>query len=104
VLIQRLTLCRILLQSESSDGSIVPGWVDVTDEDVYTIREVFDRECARCKGKGIGFSFHRLPLTAEEAPEPAQFDAIMSIVVSGDVDRTSFILQVLDDDSFNHFM
>ena len=73
----RAHLGRILLHSEGAERDLLPIWESV--QDVSTMRDLFalNSELSR---KYPHLEYYRVPITAEEAPEPADFDTLLKIL------------------------
>lgn len=68
---------RLLVHCESASQSIFPTWVNIEQEsDVETLEEIFQR----IKESFPGLVYCRLPMTAEEPPEPEDFDALLTLI------------------------
>jgi protein-tyrosine phosphatase len=68
---------RILLHSEGPEQHILPIWE--TAESVLTMREVFGNALIHAFEQ---VHYYRVPITAEEPPEPADFDAFRRIIAN----------------------
>lgn len=69
----------LLVHTEDSDGNIFPIWEAVDGpSEVATISEVFQA----VKAENPMTHYFRIPVTAEDAPEPADFDYILRILCS----------------------
>lgn len=80
----RAHLGRILLHSEGSERDLLPIWESV--QDVSTMRDLFALNSELCQ-KYPYLEYYRVPITAEEAPEPADFDTFRKILTE-DTDLT----------------
>lgn len=75
----RSHLGRILLHSEGSERDLLPIWESVRN--VSTMQDLFSLNSNLCR-KYPHLEYYRVPITAEEAPEPADFDRILKILTS----------------------
>ena len=73
----RAHLGRILLHSEGSERDLLPIWESV--QDVSTMRDLFALN-SELSQKYPHLEYYRVPITAEEAPEPADFDTLLRIL------------------------
>src|SRR5262249_16483041 len=71
---------KILVHCESAtQDSIYPSWLSLEHEtDVLTLEEVFKQLRI---SNFPSLQYRRLPITAEEPPEPEHFDSIMKMVL-----------------------
>ena len=71
---------RILLHGEEADRRLLPIWE--TTGSVATMQELFHGAGQRACWHGIfaQLEYHRVPITAEEPPETADFDCLLGIV------------------------
>ncbi|KAI7898613.1 inositol hexakisphosphate-domain-containing protein [Cokeromyces recurvatus] len=102
---------RILLHGEDNDGNVLAAWEDVDVNDVMTVREVMESVAAEVAEEfDSGYSssdfseaiskknyknildYHRVPITAEKAPEWCDFDDIRNLVTSTDLSKTALIM------------
>jgi hypothetical protein len=69
---------KILVHCESAPDSIYPSWLSLeSDKDVLTLVDIF----GNLRETFPALQYKRLPVTAEEAPEPEDFDSIMKMVL-----------------------
>jgi len=71
---------RILLHSEGAERDLLPIWESI--QDVSTMRDLFAMNSKLCH-RFPHLEYYRVPITAEEAPEPVDFDTLLSIVREG---------------------
>ncbi|KAI8377229.1 inositol hexakisphosphate-domain-containing protein [Choanephora cucurbitarum] len=104
---------RILLHGEDKDGNVLSSWEEVNIEDIMTVREVMEfagfevqQELAQRdssdeeglqQGKVISdeesiLEYHRVPITAEKAPEWRDFDDLTSLITGVDLSKTAIIM------------
>lgn len=68
---------QVLLHAEDGDGNVCPVWEQINDsEEVQTMAQIF--QALHLDYPGL--EYHRIPVTAEDAPEPGDFDGILRIV------------------------
>jgi hypothetical protein len=73
----RAHLGRILLHSEGSERDLLPIWESI--KEVSTMRDLFAINSTLCH-RFPHLEYYRVPITAEEAPEPVDFDTLLRIV------------------------
>ena len=74
---------QVLLHDEGRRGA-VPFWEHVSEADVMTPREVFERLSERFgEGEGNSVAYARVPLTPDRPPAPREFDALARCVEGG---------------------
>lgn len=73
----RAHLGRILLHSEGTERDLLPIWENV--QNVSTMRDFFALN-SELTQKYPHLEYYRVPITAEEAPEPADFDTLLKIL------------------------
>lgn len=104
--IREVTQCggRILLHGENKDGNVLSSWEEVDVQDIMTVREVMAsvateiNQLAEVEEDGELSSlleYHRVPITAEKAPEWRDFDDLRSLVTNVDLSKTAIIMYVV---------
>jgi hypothetical protein len=102
---------RILLHGENKDGNVLSSWEEVDIQDIMTVREVMesaafeirqeqqhdllsdeDDDLASTENTSILLEYHRVPITAEKAPEWRDFDDLRSLVTGVDLSKTAIIM------------
>jgi hypothetical protein len=95
---------RILLHGEDSEGNVLSSWEEVDIQDIMTVREVMefaaleyndtsdnDDDGSPAKVNGL-LMYHRVPITAEKAPEWNDFDDLTSLVTRVDLSNTAVVM------------
>ncbi|PWN50330.1 hypothetical protein IE53DRAFT_369000 [Violaceomyces palustris] len=82
---------RLLLHTETADGTVVPIWEEAGQDDVDTIQEVMDSAQAGFKDK-IQLKYRRIPITAEKPLDFSDISALLSAVLQANVDRSPIVL------------
>ncbi|KAI8078822.1 inositol hexakisphosphate-domain-containing protein [Halteromyces radiatus] len=82
---------RILLHGEDQDGNVITAWEDVNEDDVMTVREVMETVASdmniqtnkqhKMKDDYL-LDYHRLPVTAEKAPDWVDFDEMRLLIAN----------------------
>ncbi|KZT53703.1 hypothetical protein CALCODRAFT_439779 [Calocera cornea HHB12733] len=80
---------RVLLHTETEDGTVIPVWEEAEPSDVAVLRDIFDSR--QQSDNGI-LRFYRVPITAEHVPDVTDIEEILEIVVRSDYDRTPIVL------------
>lgn len=81
---------QILLHEESAGKVVMPSWVAAETGDIRTLKELVDD--VRNQLHDIDLHSYRIPVTAEAAPEPSDFDHLMKLVGRYDYRKTAYIL------------
>ncbi|KAJ7112000.1 inositol hexakisphosphate-domain-containing protein [Mycena epipterygia] len=74
---------RLLLHTESEDGSVIPVWEEIQDEvkDVVVLKDVMATH------KAIdGLEYHRIPMTAEKPPDFSDLQDLIDVVLASSND------------------
>ncbi|GAA5805134.1 inositol hexakisphosphate-domain-containing protein [Helicostylum pulchrum] len=101
---------RILLHGENKDGNVLSSWEEVDVQDILTVREVMESAAFEIGNLAVdqeGLSsdddeglrrvtgvleYHRVPITAEKAPEWRDFDDLRLLVTGVDLSKTAIIM------------
>lgn len=75
---------RLLLHTETLDGSVVPVWEDAGPGDVAVLKEVMAK--GKTFGSGVELVYRRIPITAERAPDFADLTELIELVVNESAD------------------
>ncbi|KAL7332462.1 hypothetical protein PS15p_204505 [Mucor circinelloides] len=109
---REVTQCggRILLHGEDKNGNVLSSWEEVDLQDIMTVREVMEfaaleiqqerelsdnddnEEQSRRNLVNNLLEYHRVPITAEKAPEWRDFDDLTSLVTGVDLSKTAIIM------------
>ncbi len=75
---------QILLHAEDPDGNVIPVWQNIESRQcVNTMKEVFEERKTT--------TYFRIPVTAEDTPDPAEFDFMLKILSNSRLDDLSII-------------
>ncbi|KAG5647375.1 hypothetical protein DXG03_000443 [Asterophora parasitica] len=69
---------RVLLHTETVDGTVVPVWEEVTESNVVVLKDVM---AARREAEGIELQYYRVPITAERPPDFADLTDLIDVVL-----------------------
>lgn len=83
-------MIRLLLHTESSDGSVIPIWEEVHNEDVAVLKDVM--ESRRSTEDGVELYHTRIPITAERPPDFSDMNELIDVVVRTDSSNTPIIV------------
>ncbi|WFD29764.1 hypothetical protein MSPP1_000776 [Malassezia sp. CBS 17886] len=73
---------RLLLHTETEDGSVVPLWEDARPDDIATVQDIMDR-VADTLPCSVQLVFRRIPITAEKSFEFSDASDLVSTVLRG---------------------
>ncbi|KAH0833089.1 inositol hexakisphosphate-domain-containing protein [Lanmaoa asiatica] len=80
---------RLLLHTETPDGSVIPIWEEVQSEDVAVLKDIM---ASRQSGCGIEVQYTRIPITAERPPDMSDISELMELVVRTDSMSTAIVV------------
>lgn len=66
------------MHTETTDGTVVPVWEEVTEENVLVLKDVM---AARRATSGIDLHYSRVPITAERPPDFADLGDLIGVVL-----------------------
>ncbi|KZP23754.1 hypothetical protein FIBSPDRAFT_1042612 [Athelia psychrophila] len=70
---------RLLLHTETPDGSVIPVWEEVRSEDVAVLKDVM--AISQTAVDGVELHHSRIPITAERPPDPTDLNDLIDVVV-----------------------
>ncbi|SJX66322.1 uncharacterized protein SRS1_16643 [Sporisorium reilianum f. sp. reilianum] len=82
---------RLLLHTETSDGTIIPIWEEATAADVDTVQDIMTHIGSDFKDK-VQLRFRRIPMTAEKPPDFSDISELLSAVLQANVERQPVVL------------
>lgn len=83
-------IARLLLHTETTDGSVIPVWEEVRNEDVAVLKDVMaSRQTAF---DGVELYHSRIPITAERPPDPSDLNDLIDLVVRTDSSNTPIVV------------
>jgi len=80
---------RLLLHTETSDGSVISIWEEVQPEDVAVLKDIMTSQQSGC---GIEVQYARIPITAERPPDLSDISELMELVVRTDSMNTAIVV------------
>ena len=81
---------RLLLHTETPDGSVIPIWEEVRPEDVAVLKDVMTSR--KTVGHGIELHYARIPITAERPPNFSDFSELIDVVLSANMTYTPIVV------------
>ncbi|KAK0469504.1 inositol hexakisphosphate-domain-containing protein [Desarmillaria tabescens] len=69
---------RVLLHSETADGTVVPIWEEVEGDNVVVLKDVMT---SRKSTQGIELVYDRIPITAERPPDFSDLSEMIDVVL-----------------------
>ncbi|KAK0205042.1 inositol hexakisphosphate-domain-containing protein [Desarmillaria ectypa] len=69
---------RVLLHSETADGTVVPIWEEVEGDNVVVLKDVM---ASRRSTQGIELVYDRIPITAERPPDFSDLSEMIDVVL-----------------------
>ena len=82
---------RLLLHTETSDGTVIPIWEEANPSDVDTVQEIMNNIGSDFKDK-VQLRFRRIPMTAEKPPDFSDISELLSTVLQANVERQPIVL------------
>lgn len=84
------TNSRLLLHSETADGSVIPVWEEVQNEGVIVLKDVMASRTDA--GDGVELYHTRIPITAERPPDFSDMMELIDVVVRSDSAKTPIVV------------
>lgn len=81
---------KLLLHTETTDGTVVPVWEEVRSEEVEVIRDIMQQR--EDLGNNIRLYYRRIPITAEKPPDFEDFSELMEVVIQTYSSNTPIVL------------
>ncbi|EKM78648.1 hypothetical protein AGABI1DRAFT_100687 [Agaricus bisporus var. burnettii JB137-S8] len=69
---------RVLLHTETTDGTVVPVWEEVVPENVAVLKDIME---ARDHAESMTLQYNRIPITAEKPPDFADLSELIEVVM-----------------------
>ncbi|RDB25649.1 Paladin [Hypsizygus marmoreus] len=74
---------RVLLHTETADGTVVPVWEEVTEDNVVVLKDIM---AARRHSNGVDLQYYRIPITAERPPDFTDLSDFIDVVLRTSTD------------------
>ncbi|KAG8748240.1 hypothetical protein FRC10_007629 [Ceratobasidium sp. 414] len=78
---------RVLLHTETSDGSVVPIWDEVDSKDIAVPKDIMSSRVGE-----IEIAYTRIPITSERPPDFSDIESLVDVVIRTDSERTPIVL------------
>ncbi|TFK90507.1 hypothetical protein K466DRAFT_660775 [Polyporus arcularius HHB13444] len=70
---------RVLLHTETPDGSVIPIWEEVNSEDIMVLKDVMAQR--RHIGDHLELGYARIPITAERPPDFTDLSELIEVMI-----------------------
>ncbi|KAG1726694.1 inositol hexakisphosphate-domain-containing protein [Suillus paluster] len=80
---------RLLLHTETPDGSVIPIWEEVHTSNVAVLKDIM---ASRKSGHGLDLQYVRIPITSERPPDFADISELMDLVLRADSSSTVMVV------------
>jgi len=81
---------RLLLHTETSDGSVIPVWEEVRPGDVAVMKDVMS--ACRSSNNDVEVVYCRVPLTAERPPDFSDFSELIAVMLGPNMTHTPIVV------------
>lgn len=68
-----------MLHTETPDGTVVPIWEEVTEDNVVVLKSVMAKR--QSAANGVELQYNRVPITAERPPDFADLSDMIDVVL-----------------------
>jgi hypothetical protein len=81
---------RLLLHTETPDGSVIPIWEEVRPGNVAVMKDVM----SACKASwdDVDVFYRRVPLTAERPPDFSDYSELISVMLGPNMSHTPIVV------------
>lgn len=86
----KFRISRLLLHSETADGSVIPIWEEVGSDDVAVLKDVMASR--KRAADGIELYHTRIPITAERPPDFSDLNELIDVVVRTNSSDTPIVV------------
>ncbi|KAH7884393.1 inositol hexakisphosphate-domain-containing protein [Phlebopus sp. FC_14] len=80
---------RVLLHTETPDGSVIPVWEEVQTGNVAVLKDIMTSRQLDC---GVEVQYARIPITSERPPDFTDISELMELVVRTDSTDTAIVV------------
>ncbi|OJA21653.1 hypothetical protein AZE42_09324 [Rhizopogon vesiculosus] len=80
---------RLLLHTETPDGSVIPIWEEVHPSDVAVLKDIM---ASRKSSHGLELHYVRIPITSERPPDFTDLSELMDLVLRTDSSSTVMVV------------
>jgi len=81
---------RLLLHTETPDGSVIPVWEEVRPGDVAVMKDVMS--ACQASYNDIDISYRRVPITAERPPDFSDYSELITVMLSPNMTHTPIVV------------
>ncbi|CAL1716907.1 unnamed protein product [Somion occarium] len=81
---------RLLLHTETPDGSVIPVWEEVDPSNVLVLKEVMAQR--RHSQGGAELNYVRIPITAEKPPDFTDLTELIDVVIRNNASNSPIVL------------
>ena len=81
---------RLLLHTETQDGSVVPIWEDARPGNISVMKETMASR--KQLAEGVELVYARIPITAEKVPDFGDLSELMDVVIRTHASDTPIVL------------
>ncbi|KAI0784287.1 inositol hexakisphosphate-domain-containing protein [Abortiporus biennis] len=81
---------RLLLHTETPDGSVIPIWEEVDPDNVSVLKDVMASR--RNLDKDVELHYERIPITAERPPDFADLTQMIDVMIRNHTSNTPIVL------------
>ena len=81
---------RLLLHTETPNGSVIPVWEEVRPSDVAVLKDVMSSR--KSVGDSVELHYTRIPITAERMPDFSDLSALIDVVLSNNLSHNPVVL------------
>ncbi|KAH9957448.1 inositol hexakisphosphate-domain-containing protein [Russula dissimulans] len=82
---------KLLLHTETPDGSVIPVWEEVRPGDVAVMKDVMSA-CQASYHDDVDVSYRRVPLTAERPPDFSDYSDLITVMLSPYMTHTPIVV------------
>ena len=81
---------RLLLHTETTDGSVIPVWEEVRPGNVAAMKDVM----SACKesNNNVDVFYRRVPITAERQPDFSDFSELIAVMLKPHMTHTPIVV------------
>lgn len=81
---------RLLLHTETPDGSVIPVWEEVRPGDVAVMKDVMS--ACKLSYDDVDVYYRRVPITAERPPDFSDFSDLIAVMVGPNMTHTPIVV------------
>jgi len=81
---------RLLLHTETPDGSVIPVWEEVRPGDVAVMKDVMS--ACTASYDDVDVYYRRVPITAERSPDFSDFSELIAVMLGSNMSHTPIVV------------